>query len=57
MDEWEQITFQFLYTGTDNELLRNISHLFKIKDSCGVKEVLKYIDEYTRNSKVIAYYD
>ena len=57
MDEWEQITFQLLYTGTDNEIFRNISQLFTIRDTVGAKEVLKYIDNYTYDSEVIAEYN
>ena len=57
MDEWEQITFQILFTGTDNEILRNLSQLFFIKEGVGAREVLKYIDNYTRDAKVIGYYN
>ena len=53
LDEWEQITFQILFTSNDNEILRELSSLFAIKETTKVTEVLKHIDPKTNTVTVL----
>lgn len=53
MEDWEQITFQILFTGSKNEVLRQIAHLFYIRDFPKIKECLTYVEPRTRNTKIL----
>ena len=54
MEEWEQVTFQILFTNKDNEVLRHLSDLFFKRECIKVKESLKYINTLTGSTSLLA---
>lgn len=54
MEEWEQVTFQILFTNKDNEVLRHLSDLLFKRECIKVKESLKYINTLTGSTSLLA---